>query len=246
MNSKLMIKGLSIFVLFLFFACAKEPGEGGLSEIQGYVYIQNLDPNMQPVGKAYPAFDEDVFIHYGNQTNLGDDEPTSCEGFFSFPYLMPGDYKLYVYSQDTSYFHRKNKKNKIAITQNVTLSKKKETFVTDTFFIYQHLNYNDGVATIIGNVQELYYFAPNLPKQPVAGQNVQVFIMYQNGTGTLDRVRTAFDGSFIIQNLIPGDYYVYALSEQDGKDENVAVGKNVTITDTTFLVTLDTLYVSNY
>lgn len=231
------------FVLALFFSCAKEPGQGGLNEIQGFVYIQNVDPNMQIVGDAYPAFDEDVFIHYGNQTNIGDDEPTSFEGFFSFKYLMPGDYSLYVYSDDTAHF---NNPNDIVISQDVTLSNKEEVFVTDTFFIYKHLDYNDGIASVSGNVQEIFYFTPAWAKNPIPGQNIEVFIMYQNGTGVLDRIRTAYDGSYQFLNLLPGNYFIYALSEQDGKDDDVAVGEYVIITDTTLSITLDTLFISNF
>ena len=89
--------------LFLCFAfgCKKGPGEGGTSSIKGYVEVTKLNSFLTDTLVIYGGYDEDVYIIYGDDVSFGDRTRTSYDGRFEFKYLRKGNYKIYVYSQDT-------------------------------------------------------------------------------------------------------------------------------------------------
>ncbi|MFO7869404.1 MAG: hypothetical protein R6U95_08930 [Bacteroidales bacterium] len=226
---------LSLCILsFMLISCEQEEGEGGLNTIEGHVYIQDLDPNLQKIGSPYPAVDEDVYIKYGNSQSIDDDEPTSDSGYFAFKYLMPGDYTLFVESDDTVLF--KNEKD-IIISRDVNFPKKEQTASLDTITIYNHLDYDDGTAVITGSVTEIIYFDDIfVAKDTFPAKDKQVFLQSNNQPGIIERIRTAHDGTYIFPNIIPGEYYVYTLTEKEPAGdytalEDSAVGIQINITD---------------
>lgn len=233
-----------LVVFFVLISCEKQEGTGGLNTIEGYIYMQHLNPLLEKVGAAYPAKDEAVYIIYGSEKSVGNRERTNHEGYFSFQYLLPGDYMVYAYSKDTAKF---NAREDVAITQRIKLSEKKETRSLDTIFIYRHMDYDDGIATIYGRVMEINYFpGTTFPLDTIFAQNKEVFIMLVGDSGIHDRFRTAHDGSFRIENVLPGTYYIYALSEQNDSREDVPVGSTITVTETTTTMQLPTFYISNF
>lgn len=83
-------------------ACEKEPGEGGNSVIVGKVIERSyvVFPNLY---SDKPAMDRDVFIIYGDGSNAIDDRTrTSFDGSFKFEFLKRGDYRVFVYGEDTA------------------------------------------------------------------------------------------------------------------------------------------------
>lgn len=78
-------------------ACKKEPGEGGKSEIRGYVYEQQYNNSTcQSTGQPYPLVEARVYIIYGDHDFYDNDVRTGPDGLFAFSWLRKGDYRIYV------------------------------------------------------------------------------------------------------------------------------------------------------
>jgi hypothetical protein len=131
MRSSLLSKGIlfGVAALLLLTSCEKEAGEGGNSSIKGYVHVTDYDAFLINVQGEYPGADEDVYIIYGNDISYGDRIRTGPDGVFEFKYLREGDYKVYVYSADTSLA------GKVAVMKNVSITGKKQTVDAGTFNI---------------------------------------------------------------------------------------------------------------
>jgi len=93
-----------IFTISLLTSCKKEAGEGGLASIKGTVQTDLRLVPSNPVTFQYsrPGADEEVYIIYGDNTGPDDRVWTNYKGEFEFRNLRPGDYKIYVYSRDTT------------------------------------------------------------------------------------------------------------------------------------------------
>lgn len=84
-------------LLFAAVACKKVEGQGGTSSISGRVYIEEYDAFGEIVQEYYAA-DERVFIIYGEEDNVYDDDfRTSFDGSFKFDFLTKGGYTIFVY-----------------------------------------------------------------------------------------------------------------------------------------------------
>lgn len=79
-------------------SCRKQPGDGGLATIQGKVYGYNMNNFGLLIDSGYVA-DTRVFLSYGNHTWADDDTRTSYTGEYSFPFLNPGNYTVWVINQ---------------------------------------------------------------------------------------------------------------------------------------------------
>jgi hypothetical protein len=93
-----------IFTISLLTSCKKEAGEGGLASIKGIVQTDLRLVPSNPVTFQYSRLgvDEEVYIIYGDNTGPDDRVWTNYKGEFEFRNLRPGDYKIYVYSRDTT------------------------------------------------------------------------------------------------------------------------------------------------
>ena len=89
---------ISLIGLFLS-GCKKEPGEGGKSEIRGYVYRQDVAGNGSPIGDPYPYPEARVYIIYGDHDFYDDDIRTGPDGLFVFSWLRKGSYRVYTFSE---------------------------------------------------------------------------------------------------------------------------------------------------
>ncbi|OUU16636.1 MAG: hypothetical protein CBC05_07830 [Crocinitomicaceae bacterium TMED45] len=122
----------------LMVSCTPTPGDGGRASIVGHVQeearVLLSDPNTAFPG--YPAADRNVFLIYGNNVGPDDEVETNHEGDFVFPWLRPGDYTVYVYSEDTSGV---NPPRDMAVVQHLTIASAKETVVLDTLRIFKDL-----------------------------------------------------------------------------------------------------------
>jgi hypothetical protein len=93
---------LLAFMLLTLSSCDKEPGDGGSSEIRGTVVQRDyiLFPGIYTDG---PAQELDVYICYGTDDNAVDDRTrTSFDGSFKFSGLRKGDYRIFIYTEDTA------------------------------------------------------------------------------------------------------------------------------------------------
>lgn len=99
---KLSIISLVILSIFLFTLCSKDEGDGGTSSIKGKVFGKYYNKTFTTfMGSAYVP-EKDVYIIYGDNASYGDRIRTNYDGTFEFKYLRKGDYKVYVYSKDST------------------------------------------------------------------------------------------------------------------------------------------------
>lgn len=93
-----------ISITVLVVGCKKTPGDGGLATIRGNVVeeIRFVLTNPATYATEYPAPDADVWIVYGENVSPNERVRTNYDGEFEFQFLRPGDYTIYVYSNDTT------------------------------------------------------------------------------------------------------------------------------------------------
>ena len=122
----------------VFASCTQAPGEGGRASIVGHVQEESRvllsDPNTAFPG--YPATDRNVFLIYGDNVGPDDEVETNHEGDFVFPWLRPGEYTVYVYSEDTSGV---TPPRDMTVVRHLTIESATETVVLDTIRIFKDL-----------------------------------------------------------------------------------------------------------
>lgn len=138
-----LMKPISFNTVALCFAvscasCVQTPGEGGRASIVGHVVEEErlVLENPASVQGVYPATDQEVFLIYGDNVGPDDNVETNHEGNYVFPWLRPGDYTVYVYSEDTSGV---TPTRDVAVVQHVTISSANETVTLDTLRIFKDL-----------------------------------------------------------------------------------------------------------
>lgn len=139
-----LMKPISINLLtavgvLLTASCAQTPGDGGRASITGHVEEEArlvLTNGNSAQGEPYPAMDHNVFLIYGDNVGPDDQVETNHEGDFVFPWLRPGDYTVYVYSEDTS---GTNPPQDMVVLQHVTIESVSETVVLDTLRVFKEL-----------------------------------------------------------------------------------------------------------
>lgn len=131
---------IAAMLLLLLGACKKEEGEGGMSSIRGRVDIiyRAVLTNPTPADTS-GAFDQEVYINYGDVIGPSDRIRTNYKGEFEFPNLRPGKYTVYVYSKDTLPVSIIDPK-KIAVVREVKIEKRKETVDIPVIYIYDKNN----------------------------------------------------------------------------------------------------------
>ena len=88
------------FAIIALISCKKIEGQGGSSEIIGKVYFQDKNINGDNVGDIYPAQDEQVYIIYGPDGTLhNDDYDSSFDGSYRFEFLTNGTYQIFAYQE---------------------------------------------------------------------------------------------------------------------------------------------------
>lgn len=82
-------------------ACEKEEGEGGRSSISGRVLEQDMfNLVSDSVKYEYPVGDERVYIIYGDESEVFDDDMrTDFNGRYRFRYLRKGTYTIFTYTE---------------------------------------------------------------------------------------------------------------------------------------------------
>lgn len=205
--------------LFLF-SCVNEEGEGGISVIQGKVY-KVLHPNdvYSLEADTFPAAKEDVYIVYGDEPIYGDKMETGYDGFYRFKYLNKGTYKVYAYSIYPNSV-------KVAVIDTVTVGYGKTKEVQD---IYIHEGKSLDKSYIKGTVLVKYYDKGYINLVPEPAYEARVYIRVKGAAYQFDEVRTGLDGVFMFQQLDPGEYEVFVMTEQAGTKVLRSVIQTVTI-----------------
>ena len=102
MKKSFLTRGLLLFTLFLvisLFACKKGPGDGGRASIKGKVFTVNYNSSFTvPQDSGYLGAQK-VYIIYGDETAVGDNQDSNNDGGFEFNFLRKGKYKVYVFTK---------------------------------------------------------------------------------------------------------------------------------------------------
>jgi hypothetical protein len=120
-------------LVFGLSSCTKESGTGGFASVSGVVWTQDWDNTFSIINSEFPAMDEDVYLMYGTDSIPSEDVKTSYNGWFSFPFLQPGKYTLYVYSNRYITPGNTNKLEPVLIPFEI--KDKREKLVLDTIVI---------------------------------------------------------------------------------------------------------------
>ena len=89
---------LAIGLIFVN-SCKKGPGEGGRASIKGKVFTTNYNSSFTIPSDSGYIGGENVYIIYGDETMVGDNQDTNNEGAYEFKYLRKGRYKVYVFTK---------------------------------------------------------------------------------------------------------------------------------------------------
>ncbi len=216
---------LSTMLLFSLISCEKPAGLGGKAEIKGIVTVKSYDAQFRVFQASYPAANENVYIIYGDNETNSDDVKTSYNGLFSFPYLSKGNYKIFVYSDDSL---TGSPSGKIHIEKKVNLNSNDEKHDLGELVIYKTLDIDDGNARIEGRVLQVNYSKDFYSIiDTTKAQELPVYLRYEDNPEYVERIRTLNDGTFAITNLIKGHYTLLVYSEDtNGGTENISVIRN--------------------
>jgi hypothetical protein len=207
-------------------SCSKEEGEGGNSVITGKVFARIYNNSFTHLLDSFYIPDADVYIIYGDDEIYSDNCNTSWDGSYRFEYLRKGDYKVYVYSIDTS---GNSASGLVPVTADVHIPGNNKTVTVDDLIMLDKCDYDEGTSSIAGKVYVLDYNAErDALLAQYFGADEDVFVVYGDDPFYFDHVKTYFDGTFRFENLVKGTYTVYALSDPYTR-QLLPVSKTVTI-----------------
>jgi hypothetical protein len=223
-----------LFIAFLVIAtgCDQGEGYGGTSRITGKVVTKYYNDDYSAVIREAPAVDEQVFLLFGDNENVGDRVETSATGSFEFVYLQPGQYTVYFGSRDTTY----TGEVPAVVSADVELQAGADKDL-GTLYRIETLDFNDGSSRIYGVIRLINYKNSSVypfleVKDTSFAQEHEVYLRYGNHEFYDERIRTDYKGYFEFSNLIPGDYEIYTYSEDvTGATEKIPVIRNVSFTD---------------
>lgn len=192
---------------FILSSCKKVEGPGGSSTITGVLSADLYNTAGTKIGE-YPKANEDVFIIYGEgSTVYSDKATTSYDGTFKFDYLEKGKYSIYVYEDCTTC--PDGKQVKLVSSEIV---KNKSTVDLGTIEIKKIKN--TGSSKIVGNIWVMNYDATGVFQNEGVGPDKEVYIIYGTGnTSYTDKVYTAYDGTFVFDDLGQDHYTIYIYSD---------------------------------
>lgn len=124
----------SLIVVVMISSCKKPAGEGGKSSIKGSVWVEDWNSGFTVKNSEYAAYDEDVYIIYGDDVSYSDKTKSNYNGEYEFKYLRKGKYKIYVYSKDKTLTQPSGE---TSIVKEVEITEKKGVKTVDQIIIYK-------------------------------------------------------------------------------------------------------------
>jgi len=215
-----------IFILLtittLLFSCAKEPGKGGASKLKGKVVVDEYSVYNNKYIRSYYAVDESVYIIYGDNDYYSDKVKTDENGYYEFKGLQKGDYKLFTYYEDIN-------EDKLAIYVNANIESNGS--IIDAPYMKVTNFVSEGNASVKGRLF-VYDYNSDLTalKDTFYGADRYVYFALKDNETYLDRVKTNPDGYYVFENLLPGDYEVYAYSKTTTSAGQIAMKKYFSLT----------------
>jgi len=89
---------LIVIVIIFITSCQKPEGVGGTSTIKGIATMIELN-SLNEIKDSFPAYDENIYIIYGENEVFDDDIKTHYDGKYIFTNLRKGNYKIFAYSE---------------------------------------------------------------------------------------------------------------------------------------------------
>lgn len=242
MKSKTLI--LFSISLFIFGGCTKDEGYGGTASISGSLTEQIYNEDFSELIFEQKAIDEDIFIVFESNGIVSDKVTTGFDGQFEFEQLFPGNYQIYYYSENQNSAYGED----IEVIIEVELEKNTNYDLGELVKV-KSIDYDDGSASIKGRVFLINYLNsseyPNLiVKDTSLAQDQDIFITYGNHAFHDDKIETTYDGTFLFQDLIKGNYKVFLYSEDiTGKTEDIVIMHEVSISSEFTEIDLGDIYI---
>lgn len=246
-STSLGVLWLAFIAMMILSSCQKSEGPGGTGSISGILVEQFYNDDYSLMIYEKPAVDEEIFILYGENDELGDRTFTGLTGEFKFNFLYPGRYYIYFKSRDS--------------TQILDVEQEKIYLVDlergdrvglGTLNKLNILDFDDGAAVIKGKVWLIKYVDesrwPNLVVEYFApAQEHEIYLTYGKHSFYDERIRTQDDGTFEFNHLIPGNYTVFLYSEDVTEVlANVVIKHQVTLTGMNQVVDLGEITIKKH
>lgn len=205
---------LTLLILFLAIAvslqsCKKDAGIGGTSTITGVVYTDLYAPNGDKLERQL-ALDKKVFIVYGDNVIFNDESDTHSNGQYQFKFLQKGTYTIFAYSDCDSCDSEQS-----AVSVTVEITDNKSELTAKDIILTEQLERDDGTASIIGKVYVKNFNPSGVLNNSYYVGNERVFIKYEDDDSYYEDKRTNPDGTYRFDQLLPGNYTVFAYSNCD-------------------------------
>ncbi|MEF8809638.1 MAG: hypothetical protein V5A47_01850 [Bacteroidales bacterium] len=202
--------------VLLVLSCEREPGPGGKSSIEGTLMVKEYNKDFSVLLDERPAQSKDIYINFGDADVIGDDMETNFNGKFKFPFLQPGNYTLWYFSDDTI----PNSNSEMVMEQNIKLDNKEKKKL-GKIFTYDTKEFDEGSGTICGKVYLINYKNSATPpyeedsdiKDITPAQDEEVYLIYNENETFNEDVETNYDGKFCFTDLIKGKYRIFVYSE---------------------------------
>ncbi|HTF80517.1 MAG TPA: hypothetical protein VL947_02290, partial [Cytophagales bacterium] len=221
-----------IFLFLSLASCKKEEGRGGKLSITGSVLARYFSGNLSKFTQQQPGTDIEVYLVYGDNIGVGERIRTDYQGNFKFEYLRPGNYKVYVYSKDTT---GTSASQDLTLVQNVDLSSNTHLppFV---IALEDKRNPDEGKFSITGKLFANFYNRNYTIKTSSGYLMDEDIYLIKDGSDPLvyEKETSMPDGSFVFSELSAGNYTVYAVSQDTTHGSAAGLLKSerkVTITD---------------
>ncbi len=223
---------LAFLLVLLPLSCQKSEGLGGTGSISGTITEQFYNDDYSLLIYEKPAVDEEVYIVFGTNEELGNRERTNDLGQFRFKYLYPGNYRVYFISEDSSSVLNMDVEKLYELKLD-----RGEDYKLGSVEKLSTLDFDEGTAMIKGVVKVIDYVDlstyPNLViEKTYYATEQEIYLTYNNHTFYDERIRTQTGGVFEFGGLIPGKYLIFLYSDDvTGESDKVTLEFEVSIDD---------------
>ena len=188
--------------MYLSTSCDKTPGYGGNCGITGIVKVRKFNSDYSVLREETILANADVYIVFQNGQGYGDKVKTSYDGSFNFNHLVPGDYTLFVYSNDTTLVNS----DPIPITLAVKIAKNKQLVNAGVLKIADNSPIK-GNASISGNITGHKLGAS------YTAIHEKVYLTDMLDSTNTNSSYTDYSGNYTFTSLPIGKYKIYVYSK---------------------------------